>query len=243
MTAKTLATTRVRELIRQAMDRVERGEISLLDAMRSVGTLPEPAPTEVARVAPITTEQRAALVELERVYGVVAPKTRRLLRPSELAALARERQVIDTILALIKERKEVGIRETVLAHHDRVAERDHGATPEDTPTDKNGHYLVKPGGKNARYPVPDQDLVWVPQVSDGQLAISSAQIQAAYKAGVISHERYMAITRPAEVKRDFDELAARQAIREDPDLLLTIAEHAVVQGRGSVSLYLRPDKG
>jgi hypothetical protein len=236
MATRTPAKTGIKSLIRQAMDRVESGEMSLLDAIRGIGKVPDAPPTEVVRVAPITEEQHAALAELPKVYGVVAPKSRRLLRGGELRDLARERKVIDTILALIKERKEVGIRETVLAHHDLAAERDHGAGP-DTPTDKNGHYLVK----DVQYPVPELDLAWVPQVSDGEVTISADLLHAAMKAGLISRETYMQITRPA--KREFDEVAARAAIREDPELLLVIAEHTVVQGRGKVSLYLRGDKG
>lgn len=244
MTSTEIAKAAVTELVQRAAELVAAGKLSLLDALKQVRELPALPEPKAVRVAPITDGQRAALARLPEVYGQVVPKTPRMLKPLELSKLAEERDTIDEILALVKERKDVSIREAVLNHFDLAAERDHGATPGVTPVDANGHYLARDeANRNLEIPVPDRDEKWVWQVSDGSVQISSAQLQAAYKAGAITREQWMAITKPAEVKREFDEPAARTAIRENPDLMLLIAEHGVTQGRGRGSLYLRPDKG
>lgn len=209
------------------------------------------APAEAAPppVKPLTDAQRAALVALPTVYGCVAPTTSRELSEVDVSKLVEERQVLDVVLGLVKERKDTGIREVVAHHLDHLAERTGLVTPEDvyqdvdgervlaakaTGRDKRGHYLHK-----TEHVDPETGKRWARTISSGAPEVDSALLLAAHEEGVFDRAEYLALTSLPVVARTFDKTKASEAVRKDPSLLARLQEHAVVTPMTTTSIYLR----
>jgi hypothetical protein len=209
------------------------------------------APAEAAPppVKPLTDAQRAALVALPTVYGRVAPATSRELSDDEVAKLVAERLVLDLVAKLVKERKEVGVREVAAHHLDHLAERTGRVTPEDvyqevdgervlvakaSLRDKDGHYLDK-----TEHVDPESGKRWARTTSSGEPRVDSARLLAAHEAGVFDRAEYLALTSLPVVARVFDKAKASEAVRKDPSLLARLQEHAVVAPAPTTSIYLR----
>jgi hypothetical protein len=202
------------------MAQVVQGKMTLAEAIaKALGDKHQVAKVkpEVPTVIPITDEHRRALKRIVEVYGKVTPTEPRLLTPSEQQALLVERDTIGEILKLLKDRKEVSLRETIANHLDRVAEEKRLAD-EDTRKDARGHYALKQDE-----PVPDTDQKFQRILVEPKPEISGAVIQALHEAGKIDRADYLAITRMPLVKRSFDQTKASEAITKDPGLLFRIA--------------------
>ncbi len=219
------------------------GDLSLSDlfAMFATGLLPEPTRPEAAEVAPVTDAdiERAAamLMRAKALYGKVAPTDERELTGQELQALLRERNAIDELKNSIKAfeaRKSGSLRQTVLIHMDRLAERTGQVVPEGedaTPRDASGHYL-----KEMKVRVPDTDQAFSWELSGGKADVDPARLLAAYEAGHITRVQYLSVTREARV---YDPRKALDAIKRDPALFVALARHATVAKPQTGSLYVR----
>lgn len=244
----------IRDLIGRAKGAVTRDgrtfEQMLQDLIDS-GLPRSVAPAQAAPppVKPLTEAQRAALAALPAVYGIVSPTTSRALNDDEVAKLVTERQVIDVVAALVKERKDVGVREIVAHHLDHVAVRDGLVTPEAvyedrdgervlvkeaTGHDKRGHYLHP-----TEYVDPASGKRWARTVSSGKLGVDSAALLAAHEAGHFDRAEYLALTSVPPVTRVFDEAKASAAVVKDPSLLARIRQYAAIIPVESTSIYLR----
>jgi len=167
-------------------------------------------------VPKISEEALDAIRRLPEVYGKVVPKTDRALNKTELAAIVEERQIIDTVLKVIKARKDESIRETLANHLDNVYEAPEGQR---VPTDSKGHLAVKQevevegaGKKVAR------------SVSGGKPYLSIAGVEALHAEGRIDRKTYLKITKKTEVPRVLDQEGLVKAMKEDPNLGFLLAQ-------------------
>lgn len=173
---------------------------------------------EKLKVAALTEAHRKAIESLPEVYGSVTPDTPRRLSDEELSAIVDERTVVDTLLTLLKNRKDKSVRETLAYHLDRLAEEE-GLVDKDTPTDDSGHYYVK---QDVEAPGTGKKVQRI--VSDPTPSVSSKMLEDLHKEGVLDRQEYLAITSLPTVARVFDEAKARKAIRDNPALLNKIAQ-------------------
>lgn len=188
------------------------------------GALSEPPSAEVAkpgeRTAPvvkaITDQQRLALSRLPEVYGSVVPLEDRALTEEELVRIVEERETIDTILALVKTRKDDSIRETLANHLDHVLVFD-----EEPPVDSKGHYQVK-----QEVHVEGTSKKIQKTVSNPKPVLTAEAVLDAYERGEITRETYLAITKVPDVPRVLDEAKMAKAVKKDPSLLLTLSRLA-----------------
>lgn len=191
------------------------------------------APAKLKTVA-MTEAHKAAIERLPEVYALVTPEVPRMLNDEELASIVDERTVIDSLLTLLKKRKDDSIREALAYHLDKVAEAEGTAGPE-SETDKNGHYYVRQevsvdgtGKKVQRI------------VSDPTPQVSSALLLELYEEGVLTRKEYLDLTSVPTVARNFDEAKARKAIRKDPALMTKIAQ-AVTRPNPTITIKVAND--
>lgn len=226
--AEIQVTPELQALVGQVMDQVALGKVTLAEAVSAAlgDQAPSaPAPSTGAFVVPqITDEQKKALRQIVDLYGQVVPTEPRLLTPTELTLITKERKTIDLLLKFLEARKEESIRETLAYHLDKVAEAQDDFDPETAPKDRRGHYAVK-----QKQPVPDTDLNLNRSVSHPKPTIDGATIQALHEQGVLDRAEYLALTSMPVVKRNFDETKAREAFKKNPALLFKVAK-AVKQG-------------
>jgi len=167
-------------------------------------------------VPKISEEALEAIRRLPEVYGKVVPKTDRQLSRQELVDIVTERQIIDTVLKVIKERKDESIRETLANHLDNVYKQPEGSRPPGT--DTKGHLAVKQdveveglGKKVAR------------SVSGGKPYLDIAGVEMLHAQGKIDRKTYLKITKRTEVPRVLDQEGLVKAMKEDPDLGFLLA--------------------
>lgn len=136
------ATTEIEKTAAELAPLVEKGSIKLDDLVRRL--VPEPKSDRASTKLPLPTtipeKARAALARLPEVFGRIVPTERRKLDPVEITALCEERETLDTVERLAKNRKE-DLRTTVLNHFDVLAEEG-GRVDDTTPRDKDGHYIL-----------------------------------------------------------------------------------------------------
>lgn len=221
------------ERVQAAIAKVnEGGVISLNDLLKLVAPpapIPPP-PADPPLPAVITAEQRDALDRLMEVFGVVVPETRRALTTPEVAALVKERVVLDSIEELATKRKD-GIRTAVCNHLDVGIEetartaQEAGEDFEMPSRDEKGHY-VAPGKLRA----PGEAKQFSREVRSGTVNVDPELLRkladdptvraGLAEAGVtFTHDDYLAMTTP---KRVLDEAKVMILLRSRPELLHAI---------------------
>lgn len=237
-------------LVRRAMEQVKSGKLTIAEVVAQLAgdRLPEaPSPAAPARVPELSPEVLKALRSLPALWeAVVVPSAPRKMTGPESTAMARLRLAIDVISGPLAKAKSEIIRDSVANHLDAVAEQQGmaqpeesagGLTPEATPRDASGHYLLK------QYdPVEGTGHRWERRVSKGGVSVSSVKIKEAHDDGHLTREQYLALTSVPEVPRVFDPEKARKAIVKDPALLALLAAHGASVSQASTSIYLTPDK-
>ncbi len=220
--------------------------VSLSDLLGQFGTglVPEPTRPKPETAPELTPDQvEAAVSAVERaakLYGAVNPSEARELTGEELVALFDERSAIDALeraLAVFALRKAKTIRNTVNIHLDRRDERTGAVRPDAvgdkpaTPRDENGHYLVR-----SQDEIPGTGKVFRRELRGGQAELDSGLLAAAEVAGAISHEDYLALTKPARV---VDPDKVRAALAKNPALFAKLARHATKTAPVTGAVYVR----
>lgn len=207
-------------LVRQGVEQIKNGKITLSDLFGSVMGIEDPqAPSKKPPVPKTLTEaQQDAIRRLPEVYGKVIVTADRKLSPAELRALVEERQVIDTILAVIEKRKSESIRE-VLSNH-----LDHLLTDEEANLarkDSKGHFAVKQDA-----PVDGTGMKVQRSVSGGKPKLTIAHIEDLYAESKIDRPTYLALTKKPDLPRVLDESGLHKAIQKDPKLFFLLGSVA-----------------
>lgn len=210
----------VAALVKTGMSEIAKGKITLADLFQSVLRKPDAAtPQKTPPVPPALTEkQKEALALLPEVYGKVVVTADRALRPSERAALVRERQVIDTLLAPLKKRKEESIREVLSNDFDHMLSKEEQDAAR---LDAKGHYAVK-----QEHPVEGTGLKAQRIVSGGKPRLTIEHVEALHAEGKIDRKTYLAITKKPDLPRVLDESGLHQAIQKDPRLFFLLGSVA-----------------
>lgn len=189
-----------------------------------------------APAAPTLTDQHLeAMIALPAIFGKVTPSQPRLLTEEEQVEVIKEREIIDTLLSVLKERKDNSLRETLANHLDLLAEEE-GLVDEDTPKDKKGHYYIP-----MEAPVPGTGKKIQKIVSGPAPKVDSAKLLDLYEAGEITREEYLSLTKVPEVARVFDPVKARKAIRKNPALLGVLAQ-ATTRPNPTITIKVAPHR-
>ena len=183
----------------------------------------------------ITPKVAAALAELPAVFGSVVPTERRRLTAEELDSLLTERQTMDTILKLVKDRKDSSIRTTILNHID--VELEGRLTPEqlaEIDRDADGHYY-----HDEKVTVPDTGKAFSWEITDGSSVLSHDKLKELDQAGLIDHDLYLEITEPVRV---VNEQKLLLAMSKQPEEVLGIVRAASVPGSEEKGKSLCPQR-
>jgi len=246
---------KIEALVEQGLGEIAKGKKTFSDLLEAIvgDRIPAaPVAPTIPSVPPITDEHRKALAEIANLYGKVVPTEPRLLTDQEVTDLMAERLAIDTITKFLGARKDKSIREAVANHFDRLAENTGLARKEPlveaapdgtetvvagaTPTDSNGHYTIK-----QEVSAPGTGHKFERRTSHSKPKVTSAVIQKALDAGVITRKEYIAVTVKPEVPRELSEEALRKAIKKDPGLLFRLAQFAE-PGTTTTAIYAPEDK-
>jgi hypothetical protein len=207
-------------LVKKSMDGVIEGKISLSDLISTVtgdGALPvvdKKPPVPKA----LTDDQLEAIKRLPEVYGKIVVTADRALKPAEQRALVEERKVVDTVLTVLKTRKEESLREVFANHCDNVLTDEEKA---EARTDSKGHYAVKQD-----LPVEGTGQKIQRSVSGGKPRLDISHIEALHEEGHIDRATYLKITKKPDVPRVMDESGLHRAIQKDPRLFFLLASAA-----------------
>jgi hypothetical protein len=151
----------------------------------------------------LTSDARAALLNVSAVFGQFQLGERRELTADELALITRENKVISDILTPLSDRAGV-ISEMIRVHMDVEAERQHGKAG--TAIRKaarilggkfKGHYLLATKGRPHKVEVNGFENSWEQRYTDGGTDIRPDLLPQLAKDGKITHEEYLALTRSA----------------------------------------------
>jgi hypothetical protein len=179
----------------------------------------------------LTADEEGAIEDFVALTGEVSwPAVRR-----ELTATERDRLLAFYVkyqaASKAVERAKAAIRTTTFNHLDVQAEKAGVANPEETPRDKDGHYLL-PG----EIAVEGQDFRMTREVTDPAVDLNADDLKALVELGALPHETYLALTAQVRV---VDEAKVMEAVRKDPQLLTTLSHATRVVRRGSGSLNQR----
>lgn len=207
-------------LVKAGMAQIAKGKITLADLFQSIIAKSDTSvPDKRPPVPPaLTEEQKEALNRLPEVYGKVVVTADRALRPQERAALVEERQVIDTLLAPLKKRKDESIREVLSNDFDNMLSEEQR---EGARLDTKGHFAVK-----QEQPVEGTGLKVQRIVSGGKPNLTIDHVEALHAEGKIDRKTYLAITKKPDVPRVLDEAGLHQAIQKDPRLFFLLGSVA-----------------
>jgi hypothetical protein len=207
----------------------------------------EPFP-KLPKTVELTDEVRRALKNVASIFNSVVIKDRRSLTKDELDLLTMEQGVIILIGATLIARQEA-IKETIRHHMDVDAEEQGLAVPKDklgpdgevivaaTPRDQHGHYLLATSGEP--HQVQCGPVLWSQEASSATPKPNDSALQAGFRAGTISREDYLAVSREVRV---FDPEKARALVRKEPARGLAVLRQVTVGGKPKSSLYLREVK-
>jgi hypothetical protein len=236
-------TTDLVPLLKKGRIALRNGEATLQQVVSGlVAPLPEEAVTlvpSVPRTRVLTDDDRKALAKLPKVFGQVVVEERRVLTGAEIATLHEEREVVKKVTEVLTGR--VDVINSNIRHHVDVAAEAEGLVDEDTPRDKDGHYILASKGNPTRVPIPGTNEDFSLEYRSGKdngVFIDSNDLLDLYDDGKISREDYLALTREVRV---FDEDKAAKAVLKDERLLEVIAMAAKPKAptKPGTSLYVR----
>lgn len=214
------ARAKALSLVREGILKVQAGTLSLPDLLGAV--LGEHSGGEVDKKPPVpkalTEEQKEALKRLPDVYGKVVVTADRKLTKQELAALVEERQIVDTLLAPLKARKDESIREVLSNHLDNVLSEEEQAA---AVRDAKGHFAVK-----QEVSVEGMAKKVQRSVSGGKPRLDISHIEELHEQGLIDRKTYLAVTRKPDLPRVLDEVGLHAAIQKNPSLFFLLASKA-----------------
>lgn len=216
-------------------EKLATGKMKYKDLVKLVspGEVPVTAgSSDTPALLTLTEAQTAALEKIKQVFGAVQPTTRRSLTSQEIATLAQERAVIDTILSMAGDRKE-GIRDTVHVHFDTRAEAA-GLVDDSTPRHEERGFYLLPGEED---PDPVTGKAFSRSVRGGAPTLDPKALEALADDPDSSMTRkdYLAMTRQVRV---FDEAKFMLHLRANPDLVPVVAG-AISPGKTTAAINFK----
>lgn len=237
----TQSTSRTLTALAATTKILKQDQVSLLDVVRAIQTDANRQSTTPAR-APLpkkiafTEEHRRQLAEVARqIEDLRLPQTRRVLRADEKRRILKATESFKSLEKLMKTSVDQA-KAAFFNSLDVVAEQDGRAVPGETPTDKNGWYLLKDTESGI---VPDEAMKMTREPSSGSVTMTVEGLDNLLASGVISvAERKAAIRMVPTV----DEGAVIQLMKDKPHLIPEIASVITQTSAPSVSFGLRQNK-
>jgi hypothetical protein len=197
-------------------------------------TVPFPDPAPVVKFTPAL---RKALGALPKLVGNVNPTTRRLLEPTELAAVTDERNAINAVVKPLAKRLDA-ISEMVRHHQDLQAERDGIADPETSDRVGSGvaenHYMLAQPEVPFETPVEGYEDSWRQVYVAGRAYQSMEVLLELLEKGEITRQEFLAFTTATRV---IDQNKAQVFIAKNPGRGLQILGAITRRGAAGASLY------
>jgi hypothetical protein len=221
----------------------------VLDALHAEPAYLAPKVTHVVpkpvAVSPPQVDALEGLVE--KLDSAKWPTVRRALRRSEvedLNALFADLSEAEKLLKAVRE----AARTAALNHRDVVAE-DKGLVSTDTPTDKDGHYLVKHPELDGLFDIHSQSEVITTKVTPPSVSVSAESVFAhvdddhAFTGEgaqvALTRGDYLAVTDQVRV---VNEAKLLRRVADKPELAPLLAQTAVRKG-GSLAITLGKNAG
>lgn len=197
---------------------------------------PKKRPKPSTAVELVTDSLMAAIQVIPKVFGQVKPRGRRQLTKAELAELKAEKVEVDTAIKALEARKKE-IHEMVSVHFDVVAER-LKRTSEQTPQNKDGHYLLASPGNPETALVPESDKHFTREKAKDTVTYSFTKLLDLYERGEITRTEYLGLTSQV---RAIDESKIKSALISKGRRQRTqwILDRIAVVKRGNLSIHLR----
>ncbi len=221
VTSDPAETEETKALVKRSMAEVVKGKVNFSDVLQRVLNF-KPTVVDKTPVRPkaLTEDQKAAIQRLPEVFGQVVVAADRPLSKAEAKAIVEERGVIDTVIKVLTERKDKGIREVLANHMDHQVSEDQR---EGMRTDAKGHYAP---WETQEFEVEGTDKKIQRFATGGKPQITYADIEQMEQDGVIDRKTYLALTRKPDTPRVLDEAGLHAAIQKDPALFFKIAQYA-----------------
>ena len=190
---------------------------SLVQVLEEIRPLEKTSGKKVVHIPKRVALNERALAAVDSFPALIAdavcPEERRTLTVDEVRSLLVERENLDLIEKVIKERKEAQ-RVAVFNHHDATLEA--SGDTSDVDIDKDGFYLV-PGGVG----VPEYEKGFVRQIQNGSPSLSADALLEQVGIGDFTHEDYLACTTAVRV---IDEAKTLIHLRKKPEVVAAIRE-------------------
>ena len=154
------------------------------------------------------------------IEKAVTPTERRALSGEEVIALLDEREDLDLIEKVIKERKEAQ-RVAIFNHHDVTLESTEGFDAAAFDVSDDGWYIVRSGVGS-----PKHDKGFVRQVQDGTASLTAPALEAIIGQHGFTKEDYLACTTAVRV---LDEAKVMLHLRKRPEIVEALRQ-ATVRG-------------
>lgn len=215
-TTTAVATTNVTELLKSG------SLVKVLDALKPA--VPENGARKVHLPKKIEMSERVRTA-VERfpatIEKAVTPTERRRLTAEEIASLLDEREDLDLIEKLIKERKDAQ-KVAVFNHHDVALEDRPDFKADDFEVSEDGWYIAKCGVDSTQH-----EKGFVRQVQPGSPVLTAEALEAMVGHHGFTHEDYLACTSAVRV---LDEAKVMLHLRKRPEIVTALQE-ATVRGK------------
>lgn len=190
------------------------------------GTTPK-----AARPFALSVEEEGALDDFKFLMNEMAwPAGRKSLTATQQDRLLAFYTTTHSAAKALKRAQET-IRTTFFNHLDVLAEQAGVATPDETPRDKAGHYLLA-----GEIVVEGKEFRMTREVTEPAVDLNAEDLKALVELGALPHETFLALTTQVRV---VDEAKVMEAVRKDPSLLKTLSHATRVTRAGSGSLNQR----
>lgn len=212
----TLTPTNVTELLKAG------SLVKILDTLKPVQPVGGSKVVKIPKKVELSERVAAAVERFPKtIEEAVTPTERRALTTDEVIKLLDEREDLDLIEKVIKERKEAQ-RIAVFNHHDVVLESKGADATKDLDVSEDGWYMVKCGVAS-----PKHDKGFVRQVQEASPVLTAEALLAMVGEHGFTKEDYLACTSAVRV---LDEAKVMLHLRKRPEIV-TALQQATTRGK------------
>lgn len=214
-TTSLVPTTNITELLNSG------SLVKVLDKLKPVEPVGGQRVVHVPKKIELSDRVLKAIADFPTtIEEAVTPTERRKLTAEEIQRLLDEREDLDLIEKVIKERKEAQ-KTAVFNHHDVVLEETEGFDASGADTSEDGWYIVRSGVGS-----PKHDKGFVRQIQEGSPVLTAEALEAIIGES-FTREDYLACTSAVRV---LDEAKVMLHMRKRPEIVPEI-QKAITRGK------------